>query len=62
MCVCVLGEESPSLLCLHIKEIEICNLYRLAAGKKDPTHGVRCLALSLKSLESQNFLANFFRT
>ena len=37
--VCVLGEVSPSLLCLYIKKNEICNLYGLAAGKKDLAHG-----------------------
>ena len=60
MCVfvCVLGEVSPSLLCLYIKKNEICNLYGLAAGKKDLAHGVFCLDLSLKVLESQIFLAN----
>ena len=36
--VCVLGEVSPSLLCLYIKKNEICNLYRFAAGKKDLAH------------------------
>ena len=56
--VCVLGEVSPSLLCLYIKKNEICNLYGLAAGKKDLAHGVVCLDLSLKVLESQIFLAN----
>ena len=56
--VCVLGEVSPSLLCLYIKKNEICNLYGLAAGKKDLAHGVFCLDLSLKVLESQIFLAN----
>ena len=55
---CVLGEVSPSLLCLYIKKNEICNLYGLAAGKKDLAHGVVCLDLSLKVLESQIFLAN----
>ena len=59
MCfVCVLGGVSPSLLCLYIKKNEICNLYGLAAGKKDLAHGVSCLDLSLKVLESQIFLAN----
>ena len=62
VCVCVFGEVSSSLLCLYIKKIEICNLCRLAAGKKDLAHGVLCLALSLKLLESRIFLANFFRT
>ena len=57
-CVRVLGEVSPSLLCLYIKKNEICNLYGLAAGKKDLAHGVVCLELSLKVLESQIFLAN----
>ena len=51
VCVCVfvsvLGEVSPSLLCFYIQKIEICNLYRLAAGKKDLAHGVFCLDLSL---------------
>ena len=56
--VCVLGEVLPSLLCLYIKKNEICNLYGLAAGKKDLAHGVSCLDLSLKVLESQIFLAN----
>ena len=56
--VCVLGEVSPSLLCLCIKKNEICNLYGLAAGKKDLAHGVVCLDLSLEVLESQIFLAN----
>ena len=56
--VCVLGEVSPSLLCLYIKKNEICNLYGLAAGKKDLAHGVSCLDLSLKVLESQIFLVN----
>ena len=56
--VCVLGEVSSSLLCLYIKKNEICNLYGLAAGKKDLAHGVFCLDLSLKVLESQIFLAN----
>ena len=56
--VCVLGEVSPSLLCLYIKKNEICNLYGLAAGKKDLAHGVFCLDLSLKVPESQIFLAN----
>ena len=56
--VCVLGEVSPSLLCLYIRQNEICNLYGLAAGKKDLAHGVSCLDLSLKVLESQIFLAN----
>ena len=56
--VCVLGEVSPSLLCLYIKKNEKCNLYGLAAGKKDLAHGVVCLDLSLKVLESQIFLAN----
>ena len=56
--VCVLGEVSPSLLCLYIKKKEICNLYGLAARKKDLAHGVFCLDLSLKVLESQIFLAN----
>ena len=56
--VCVLGEVSPSLLCLYIKKNEICNLYGLAAGKKDLAHGVFCLDLSLKVLESQILLAN----
>ena len=60
MCVfvCVLGDVSPSLLCLYIKKNEICNLYGLAAGKKDLAHGAFCLDLSLKVLESQIFLAN----
>ena len=60
MCVfvCVLGEVSPSLLCLYIKKNEICNLYGLAAGKKDLAHGAFCLDLSLKVLEGQIFLAN----
>ena len=62
VCICVLGEVSPSLLCLYIKKTEICNSYRLAAGNKDLAHGVLCLALSLKLLESQIFIANFFRT
>ena len=53
--VCVLGEVSPSLLCLYIKKNEICNLYGLTAEKKDLAHGVVCLDLSL---ESQIFLAN----
>ena len=56
--ICVLGEVLPSLLCLYIKKNEICNLYGLAAGKKDLAHGVVCLDLSLKVLESQIFLAN----
>ena len=56
--VCVLGEISPSLLCLYIKKNEICNLYGLAAGKKDLAHGVFRLDLSFKVLESQIFLAN----
>ena len=56
--VCVLGEVSPSLLCLYIKKNEICNLYGFAAGKKDLAHGVFCLDLSLKVLESQIFPAN----
>ena len=56
--VCVLGEVLPSLLCLYIKKNEICNLYGLAAGKKDLADGVVCLDLSLKVLESQIFLAN----
>ena len=56
--VCVLGEVLPSLLCLYIKKNEICNLYGLAAEKKDLAHGVVCLDLSLKVLESQIFLAN----
>ena len=60
--VCVLGEVSPSLLCLYFQKIEIRNLYRLAAGNKDLAHGVFCLDLSLKLLESQIFLANFFRS
>ena len=59
MCLCLcLGEVSPSLLCLYIKKNEICNLYGLVAGKKDLAHGVVCLDLSLKVLESQIFLAN----
>ena len=62
VCVCVfvyvLGEVLPSLLCLYIKKNEICNLYGLAAGKRDLAHGVVCLDLSLKVLESQIFLAN----
>ena len=57
--VCALDEVSPSLLCLYIKKNEICNLYRLAAGKKDIAHGVFCWDLLLKVLESQIFLANF---
>ena len=56
--VCVSGEVSPSLLCLYIKKNEICHLYGLAVGKKDLAHGVVCLDLSLKVLESQIFLAN----
>ena len=62
VCVCVfvwvLGEVSPSLLCLYIKKNEICNLYGLAAGKKDLAHRVFRLDLSLKVLESKIFLAN----
>ena len=63
VCVCVfvsvLGEVSPSPLCLYIKKIEICNLYRLA---EHLAHGVFCLDLSLKLLESQIFLAKFSRS
>ena len=33
-------------------------IYTVAAGKKDLAHGVFCLDLSLKVLESQIFLAN----
>ena len=63
VCVCVLGEELPSLLCFYIKKNEICNLYRLATRKKDLAHGVFCLDLSLKVLEIQIFfLANVFRS
>ena len=62
VCFCVLGEVFPSLLCLHIKKIEICNLYRLAAAEKDLAHGVLCLTLSPTLLDSQNLLGNFFRT
>ena len=40
--VCALSELSPSLLCFYIKKNEICNLYRLAARKKDLAHGVFC--------------------
>ena len=53
--VCVLGEVSPSLLCLYIKKNEICNLHRLGAGKKDLAHGVFCLDLSLKVLKARFF-------
>ena len=61
--VCVLGEVSPSLLCFYIKKNEICNLYRLAARKKDLSHGVFFLDLSLKVLEIQIFFwPTFFRS
>ena len=60
VCVCVflsvLGEVSPSLLCFYIKKNEICNLYRLAARKKDLAHGVFCLDLSLKVPMKRIFL------
>ena len=57
MCVFVfvLGEVSPSLLCLYIKKNEICSLYGLAAGKKNLAHEYFAWIHHLKYLKARLF-------